>query len=120
MGNSGGTRALTCDVTLTVTGPLGVTPAPVVLGLAAPRPNPAWGTVRLRYSLPATGRATLRVFGLGGELVRTLEDGERAAGAHDVAWDGRDRQGTAVASGVYFVRLEAMGRKLTRRLVWMR
>jgi hypothetical protein len=119
-GNSGGTRALTCDVTLTVTGPLGVTPVPAVLSLAAPRPNPAAGAVRLRYTLPTAGRVTLRVYGLSGELVRTLEDGARAEGVYDLAWDGRDRQGRAVASGVYFVRLEAMGRDLTRRLVWMR
>ena len=33
--------------------------------------------------------------------------GDRPAGAHEVAWDGRDDAGRAVAGGVYAVRLRA-------------
>jgi flagellar hook assembly protein FlgD len=31
------------------------------------------------------------------------------AGYHEVAWDGRDGSGVPMASGVYFVRMEAPG-----------
>ena len=107
-------------VTLNVTGPLAVEPGTLALALSPVRPNPASGAAHLRFTLPREGRVTLRIYGLRGELVRTVVDGERAAGANDAAWDGRDQSGRVVGSGAYFVRLEAAGRALTQRMVWMR
>jgi flagellar hook assembly protein FlgD len=45
-----------------------------------------------------------------------LVSGVQAAGGHTLRWDGRDRSGRVVGSGLYFVRLEAAGRALIRRL----
>ena len=49
--------------------------------------------------------------------------GIEPAGEHNVAWDLRDRNGTPVTAGLYFVRLEAGGLALTRRVAtlesWM-
>jgi flagellar hook assembly protein FlgD len=42
------------------------------------------------------------------------------AGPHTVPWDGRDESGLAAASGVYMVRLEAAGQRLTIRAVLVR
>jgi flagellar hook assembly protein FlgD len=39
------------------------------------------------------------------------------AGSHSAVWDGRDSKGIAVASGVYFVRLESNDRVSTRKMV---
>jgi hypothetical protein len=80
-------------------------------------PNPARGPVGLGYSLPARGHACLRIYGVRGELVRTLVDAVQEAGPHRAAWDGRDARGRAVAAGVYFYRLEASGRSAVRRVV---
>ena len=43
-----------------------------------------------------------------------------AAGRHEAAWSGLDRTGKQAASGVYFVRLEAGGQRLTQRLTVLR
>jgi flagellar hook assembly protein FlgD len=59
---------------------------------------------------------SLRVFDARGRLVRTLVEGYREAGPGSARWDGRDRRGTAVASGVYFYRLTVGGERLTRRM----
>jgi len=45
-----------------------------------------------------------------GRAVRTLEQGLAQAGHHEIFWDGRDATGRAMASGVYFVRLDAASR----------
>jgi flagellar hook assembly protein FlgD len=39
--------------------------------------------------------------------VRSLEEGITPAGRHRITWDGRDDRGRQVASGVYWLRLEA-------------
>jgi len=119
--NALGTRTQSCPLTLNViTTQLGVTPAAYALALAPARPNPAFGSTRLDYTLPARGRVRLAIYGLQGNRVRTLVDGDGDAGPHSVAWDGRDDAGRSVASGAYFVRFEAFGRTFTQRIVWMR
>ncbi len=80
-------------------------------------PNPCSGVVRLAFTLPRTGPVRLGLFDLAGREVRALARGERAAGEHALAWDGRDDRGAPVGPGVYFLRLDASGTVLTRRLV---
>jgi hypothetical protein len=119
--NEKGTRVQQCSVTLNVvTTLLAVDPTSYGLALAPVRPNPAYHAARLDYTLPRNGRVKLVIYGLQGEVVRTLVDGEGVAGPNSAAWDGRDESGRAVAAGAYFARLEAFGRTLTQRMVWMR
>ena len=56
-----------------------------------------------------------------GDLIGSVGiDEQRGAGAWDVAWDGADADGRAVASGVYVVRLEAAHASDQRRAVIVR
>ncbi len=90
---------------------------PTTLRLAPPRPNPCLGDAQLAFALPAAGRAVLRVYSVDGRRVATLVDRELPAGQHSAAWNGRDEAGHSVAPGVYFTRLEAGGKTLSRKLV---
>ena len=45
------------------------------------------------------------IYNLLGQKVRTLVNGEKAEGNHTVVWDGCDKGGRAVASGVYLYQL---------------
>jgi hypothetical protein len=118
--NAKSTLVQQCAVTLTIHEPTGVAPGSYMLALAPAQPNPASGRTLLQYTLPTEGKVTLRIHGLRGEVVRTLADGSRGAGVNSATWDGRDESGETVAAGVYFTRLEAFGRTLTQRLIWMR
>src|SRR5206468_608691 len=64
------------------------------LALALASANPARGAMRLRITLPAPGRVSLRLYDLRGRVVRTLVDETRAAGVATTEWDGRDDRGT--------------------------
>lgn len=75
------------------------------------------GTARLRFELPAAGRARLTLHDVSGRLVATLSDEDRFAGTHEVAWSGRSDQGARVAAGVYLARLSAGGAVARARLV---
>jgi hypothetical protein len=118
--NEKNTLVQQCSMALNVVGPLNAGPAFYTLALAPVRPNPASGLARLQYTLPREGTVRLRIYGLQGEVVRTLADGTRGAGVNSAVWDGRDESGRTVAAGAYFARLEAFGRTLTQRLIWMR
>jgi hypothetical protein len=76
-------------------------------------PNPGNSAFRIRYELPAAQEISLRVFDVTGRLVQAIETGRREVGAHVVSWEG-----SAYASGLYFVRLEtAAGPRLTKKLL---
>ena len=90
------------------------------LSLAQNHPNPFGPSTRIRFAIPSEQRVTLRVYDSGGRLVRTLEDGLLAPQVHVREWDGQDRNGNRVSSGVYFSRLDAGGKTLSRRMVLVR
>jgi hypothetical protein len=76
--------------------------------------RPARSHVELRVDLPVRMRIQLAVYDVMGRRVKTVADGELPAGGTDLSWDGRDRCGILVGSGVYFASLTAAG---TRRSV---
>jgi hypothetical protein len=93
--------------------------APRTVVLEKPVPNPSRGAIRVRLGLPREGPAELSVFDLAGRLVARVSTEPRSAGWHDLTWDGRDRNGRPVASGVYFLRLNASP-TMSRRFVVLR
>jgi hypothetical protein len=83
-------------------------------------PNPFNPHTTLHLELPVAGRTILAIHDLRGRRVRTLVDEQRAAGIHEVTWDGRDDRGRALPSGVYLSRLETSGRVVTNRMALVR
>lgn len=80
-------------------------------------PNPFNPQTSLKYSVRAAGQVDLAVFNVRGEMVRRLVSNLRQSGEYTVNWDGRDRHGSALASGVYFARFVAGNVSMTQRLV---
>jgi C1A family cysteine protease len=74
----------------------------------------------IRYSVPVRGRVLITVHDVRGRSARVLVDGEVAAGAHTVTWDGTDERGSGVASGVYFARMVYGNDVRTLRIVLLR
>ena len=83
-------------------------------------PNPFNGSTVLPFVAPRRAPASLHVYNLLGQKVRTLIEGEVAAGYGEVSWDGRDQGGRPVAGGVYLYRLETGTVKETRKLLYLR
>jgi len=75
-------------------------------------PNPAASQARLHYTLPAAGSVRVSIYDAQGRLTAVVLDDVQAAGRHDAAWNT-----SAVAPGVYVVRLEASGEVRTRAVM---
>jgi hypothetical protein len=91
-------------------------PAGLTLYAAEPNPFAASGGTLLRFQLPRAGAVQLDLYDAAGRHLRRLLDGARAAGPHAIRWNGRDKQGRTVASGIYFARLRTDEEQRTRRL----
>jgi len=70
--------------------------------------------------LASPTEVTLDVFDVSGRRVASLEDGLMTPGPHESPWNLTDDDGSTVASGVYFYRLEAGDETLTRKLIVVR
>jgi hypothetical protein len=81
---------------------------PTTYELSQNFPNPFNPATTIRYGLPNPDRVTLRVYDILGKEVVTLIDHElKEAGYHAAIWNGRNAAGNVMASGVYFVRMQA-------------
>jgi hypothetical protein len=84
-------------------------------------PNPFNPMTTVRFSVPSgTERVRLAVHSVDGRLVRTLVDGGVGPGVHFRVWDGKNDRGDAVASGIYFMRLEADDQVETRKMTLLK
>jgi len=90
------------------------------LALYPAHPNPARGAANLAFSLPRETDVSLRVYDVAGRLVRTVFQGRAGAGDGVKVWDGRQDDGSPVAGGIYFYRLETGTEVLTRKLILVR
>lgn len=96
--------------------PVAALPAEGIL-LDPARPNPAHGSTVLGFTLAQPGAVRLAIYDVSGRVVRTLVDGSRLAGAHQIAWDGRDEQGRRLPSGIYSYRAETGAMAQSRKLI---
>lgn len=83
-------------------------------------PNPFNASTAIGYSLPRQAHIEISVYNLLGQKVRTLIDREQSAGNYQVIWDGTDKVGNEVASGVYFYRLETDNFAQTHKMILLK
>ncbi len=97
-----------------------VAAAPQQFALQQNYPNPFNAETIIRYHLPAGAQTELKILNILGQEMRILVDASHQAGYKTVTWDGRDRNGQLVPSGVYFYRLSTPEFVQTNKLVVLR
>ena len=90
--------------------------------LGANFPNPFNPETWIPYQLSKDAEVTLHIYAVNGTLVRTLALGHQAAGMYQsrsraAHWDGRNKFGEKVASGLYFYTLIAGDFSATRKML---
>jgi hypothetical protein len=101
----------------TVTGVKGG--VPTIFSLDILSENPFSYTSRLDVSLAHPAHVKVTVYDVAGRRVADLVDESMTAGRHPVRWNGDSKNGR-VASGVYFVRMDAAGQRFIKRIVLVR
>lgn len=88
---------------------------PTTIFLEQNYPNPFNPSTTIRFSIPRPAYVTLKVFDVNGREVANLIAQQMPAGSHEKKWEAR-----ALASGVYFYRLQAGELVALRKLVLVR
>lgn len=82
-------------------------------------PNPFNPATTITFSLPHPTEWTLSVVNVNGQVVKSYS-GASAAGITTLKWDATDQNGVAVATGVYFYRLDAGNFTETRKMLLLK
>ncbi|NOY79203.1 MAG: T9SS type A sorting domain-containing protein [Calditrichaeota bacterium] len=69
-------------------------------------PNPFNGVTEIDYSIPQTGDIVLTIFNSMGEKIIVFSRKNEEAGQHCIFWNGRNKRGQRVPSGIYFIELK--------------
>jgi len=99
---------------------------PKILILSQNYPNPFNKITTIIYripefTLPSTGvRVNLIIYDILGNRIRTLVDNTQQSGTYRVYWDGKDQQGNAIASSIYFYELKAGQQRQVKKLLYIR
>jgi hypothetical protein len=89
-----------------------LTPVSISLGAS---PNPFNGTTLLKISVPKAGTGRLVLYDTNGRLVRMVSEGVFKAGDTRLALEAGE-----LSSGLYLLKLEAVGESRTVRLALLK
>lgn len=92
-----------------LSGPIIETPTiiPVVNTLKSAYPNPFNPITTIQFQLSEPQQVYIDIFNNKGQLIKQIYNSQADAGHHSVQWDGKDNEGKACSSGVYFYRMKA-------------
>ncbi|MBK6765454.1 MAG: hypothetical protein IPG71_03760 [bacterium] len=88
-------------------------------GLKSAYPNPFNPATNITFVLPEAADVTLRAFNVIGQEVGTILNGRMEAGEHTMLWNAENAAG-ALPTGVYFVRLDALGRTDLQKVILLK
>jgi hypothetical protein len=78
-------------------------------------PNPFNPATNIKYSVPAPGMVTIKVYDILGSEVATLVNEEKSAGSYEVRFNA----GT-LSSGVYFYNIKAGSYNITKKMMLLK
>jgi hypothetical protein len=85
---------------------------PRTFALQAAYPNPSRGQATIKYQLPKASNVQLHVYNVAGQLVKTINEGQKPAGYHQISWNDKK-----LSNGIYFYQFKAGEFSATRKLV---
>ncbi len=83
-------------------------------------PNPFNPVTTIAYDLPEAGDITVTILNILGQEVTKLVNGYQQAGVYRVVWDGRDNNGQAVNSGLYFYQIKSKKFMAAKKMILLK
>jgi len=83
-------------------------------------PNPFNPDTNINFSLKEESYVNLKVYNTRGQLVKTLISENLQEGVHFTSWNGKDNNNKAVASGIYFYKMDSNNYSSTKKMILLK
>jgi len=114
---NGSTNMLAIEVNIPLQTDL---PESYITNLKGNYPNPFNPETKIIYSISSKERVIIDIFNIRGQHIRTVTEEIQNPGEYTVSWDGKDKNGINVSSGIFFYRMKAGYYTSTRKMILMK
>ena len=83
-------------------------------------PNPFNPKTTIRFSLPVDSNVELIIYDVNGKIVKEIINHNMETGSYKVVWDGTNKGGALVGSGVYFYRIKADNFIASQKMIFLK
>ena len=80
-------------------------------------PNPFNPTLNISYTLPEKSSVSISIYNIKGQKITNCSWKEQMEGKHHFSWDGKDRKGKILGSGIYLYRFQANSYSKTDKVI---
>ena len=94
-----------------------IPPIPLVTRLENAYPNPFNPDTAIPYQLKDPAKVKIDIYNLKGQLVRSFEQSHDTPGYYRLIWNGCDRSGKALASGVYLYKMSCGSYQAAKKVI---
>ena len=83
-------------------------------------PNPFNSETIIKYQLPEQSYVTITAYNLLGQKLKTLVNKKLNAGIYRATWDGKDKDGKNIGSGIYFYQIKTKNYQQCEKMIMVR
>ena len=96
------------------------TPIPYSFNLQQNYPNPFNSETTISFSLFKPSWVELSILDIKGQKVKTLVNKNLQRGNHEIVWKGKNENGEAVSSGIYFYQLKVKDKMISKKMLLLK
>lgn len=83
-------------------------------------PNPFNSETKIHFQIPNSDFVSLKIYNIIGQEIKTVIDEKLNAGYHVADWNGQNKNGDMVSSGLYYYQIESGDYKATQRMIFVK
>ena len=83
-------------------------------------PNPFNSSTIIKYELPEPANVEIKIFNALGNEIAVLVNGNKDEGVYKCVWDGKDRFGKEISSGIYFYKITTKSSAKIKKCIFMK
>ena len=120
VGESLNTSILTGGIYAVIYNSEAIEPLPKKFELGNIYPNPFNPSTTIEFAIPNVNKVTIDIFNIRGQHVLNLIDENISAGYHSIEWNGRDKRGGVLSSGIYFVSIKFSNQMMRKKVTFLK
>ena len=93
---------------------------PTAFDLHQNYPNPFNPKTKISFDVPKIFKISIEIFNIYGQKIQTLLNNEIQPGLHSLVWDGRDKNGKELSSGIYLCRMRSESFFKSQKLILLK
>ena len=93
---------------------------PLEFALHENYPNPFNPSTTFRFDLPEITDASIIIYNMLGQKIKTFDMPNTPAGYHSLTWDATNDLGAPVSAGVYLYQLQTKGFVKTKKMILLK